>query len=79
MSELDGKKTIEQLIPELREAKKVLEDRIEEEKVASNRTTDARNAYNSLCKKMDAAVAALKQEAPWNTDWHSAVKRGVTA
>jgi hypothetical protein len=66
-----NEQTIEQIIAEHREAQKVLEGRIEEEKTASRRTTDARNVFNGICKRLDAAVLQMKKEAPWNTDWYS--------
>jgi len=65
--------SLETLLPKLNAAKTDLDAREEEEKAANRRTTDARNVYNGICKSMDAAVAKLKEQAPWNTDWHAAV------
>jgi hypothetical protein len=76
MIELDGNKTIEQLFVELQAARLKLEEAIEQEKAIDHRLTDARNVFNGITKKLDAAYKKLRESAPWNTEWHSAEHKG---
>lgn len=39
------------------------------ESIARQETTDCRNEINGLQKKIDAAFALLKQNAPRDSDW----------
>jgi chromosome segregation ATPase len=79
MSELDGNKTIEQLLAELQEARKRLDETTEAEQAARMQSTNARNVYNGLTKRLDAAYAKLRASAPRDTDWNQAGKGGLLA
>lgn len=41
--------------------------------------TNAMNGLNAAEREFDAAVEALKQSAPWNSDWHTARNRTKAA
>lgn len=50
-----------------------------EERIASARTTRIRNDMNYAQKRIDEATKQLKEQAPWNTEWHSQRRRGKEA
>ncbi len=66
---MSEEKTIEQLLAELNEAKATLETETVEEAKASHRVIDARNVYNGISKRIDAALAKLKSDSPAGTNW----------
>ena len=76
MSELEGNKTILQMLAELTNARVKLDAAIEEDKAADRRLSDARNVFNGVTKRLDAAYKKFRESAPWNTDWHSAEHKG---
>ena len=41
----------------------------------SRNETDARNRLNEAQKVFDAAVADVKKNPPWNSDWHQEARR----
>lgn len=62
-------KTIEQAAQELREARSLYDELHRDSEAARTRETDALNALNRAQKAFDEAVAAVKKDAPWNSDW----------
>jgi hypothetical protein len=73
---MSEEKTIEQLLAELNEAKAALVAATEEEIKASHRVTDSQNVYNGICKKIDAALAKMKNDSPAGTDWRMGARGG---
>jgi hypothetical protein len=69
MSELDRNKTIEQLLTELTEARKRLDETTEAERTARSQRIDAVNVFNGVTKRLDAAYRKLRESAPHDTDW----------
>lgn len=74
---MDKDKTVEQAAQQLREARARYDGMHREYEAARSRETDALNALNRAQKTFDEAVAALKKDAPWNSDWHSRNRRGA--
>jgi hypothetical protein len=83
MSELDGKKTLEQLLAELEDARKGvmaarekssrdLEEAGELELKAANREKAAVQLYDGCARRFEEAVARIRASAPKGTDWSPA-------
>ena len=74
-----GKKayTIEDAAAVLREKREIYDAVAAERKAVESRETTARNALNEAQRTFDAAVADVRANAPWNTDWHAQSRRGA--
>lgn len=57
------------LLGELEAAKKRYDETQREESIAHSNSTSALNYLNSLQKKFDAVIAAMRKEAARDTDW----------
>jgi hypothetical protein len=77
---MSEEKTLEQLLADQREAKKALESAMEQQKKddaealeisrkATHRVQDARQVYDGIAKRIDAALAKMRQESPEGTVW----------
>lgn len=75
----DDKPTIEAAHAKLREAQERYNNAHNAYEAARSRETDARNELNRAQRAFDNAVAAVKKNAPWNSDWHQAANRQVAA
>jgi hypothetical protein len=64
-----------ELVKELEQANDLLKSAKERERIASSEETEARNRVNKAQKAVDAEMAAIKNAAEWNTDWHSTRNR----
>jgi hypothetical protein len=62
-------KSIGDLVMELEAARVRLKDTTDKESQARNERTTALNHYNDICKKIEAAIADVKDTAPSETDW----------
>lgn len=67
---------MDELFKAYREASKELDEAEASERAAASRSINARNKVNDLQKKIDAEMTKLRQDAKWNTDWHSERTRG---
>lgn len=68
---IDVRKALE----ELEEASAAHDEARKAESVASNRETDALNHLNEAQRKFDEAVAGVKDNPPWNSNWHMVAER----
>jgi hypothetical protein len=77
---MSEEKTIPQLLEELEQAGKTVDQRRterdetlkrinEEETTAHNRLVDAENIYNGIAKRLDTAIEKLKAASPLGTAW----------
>jgi len=71
--------TIEQLLAQLQEARKDLDEKTAEEQSARNRHVDARNVYNGITKKIDVAMRKLREGYPQDSDWRNGQREGGAA
>ena len=60
-----------ELVKELEQANELLKSAKERERIASSEECSARNRVNKAQKAIDAELAAIRDKAEWNTDWHS--------
>lgn len=76
MGEKNGDtRTMEELHAEVQARLTELNEAAERERVASSKTSQARNSFNEACKRFDAKVAEIRKSAPWNTDWSNERER----
>jgi hypothetical protein len=75
--ETQKKPTIEEAHERLKMAQKLYDDAHNAYEAARSRETNARNELNRAQKAFDAAVADVKKNAPWNSDWHQEKARQV--
>lgn len=75
--ETQKKPTIEATHEELKKAQELYDYAYSAYEVARSRETNARNELNRAQKAFDAAVADVKKNAPWNSDWHQEKARQV--
>jgi hypothetical protein len=68
-------KTIEQAAEELRSAREAHNAAHALLNEAQRNETTALNALNSAQRAFDEAVAAIKKDAPWNSDWNAERRR----
>jgi hypothetical protein len=61
----------------LDEAREKYNEAERREKEASRDEINARNRLNEAQKAFDAAVAEVKANPPWNSEWHQSTKRGA--
>lgn len=73
----EKKPTIETAHTELKKAQDLYDDAHNAYEAARSRETNARNELNRAQKAFDAAVADVKKNAPWNSDWHQEKARQV--
>ena len=71
--------TIEDAVQALREAKAAYNRAHVDADLARKVETDAINKLNAAQRALDQAVEAERGSAPWNTDWHTARRRGEVA
>lgn len=71
-----GKLTIETAMVSLRKAQEHYEKVHKECEDARRRETDAKNDLNKAQKQFDDAVAEVKKNPPWDSDWHRANQCG---
>lgn len=71
-----SERTIPEILADLSAAGLVLSERRQEEAQARSAATAALNTLNGLQKELDEALAALKKDAPRETDWHRAATPG---
>jgi hypothetical protein len=69
--------TIEAAHEGLKKAQELYDDAHNAYEAARSRETNARNELNRAQKAFDAAVADVKKNAPWNSDWHQERARQV--
>lgn len=67
---------LQDAIIELDNAREAHDSARAEAKQASSREISARNRLNDAQKAFDAAVAEIKKDAPWDSNWHSQKNRG---
>lgn len=67
----DLKMSIENCAKSLAEARKKYDEVDGRKSVIEKEMTAATNNLNNAQKTFDAAVSELKDNAPWNTNWHS--------
>ena len=63
---------VAKLAEELETASEAYKDAYNAAQAARRAETKARNTVNEAQKKFDAAVTALKETAPTDSDWHTA-------
>lgn len=73
----EKKLTIESAHEGLKKAQELYDDAHNAYEAARSRETDARNQLNRAQKAFDEAVANVKKNAPWNSDWHQEKARQV--
>jgi hypothetical protein len=71
MSAGEAANKIPALFEELAKASQRLAVAQEAKRKADSEESSALNAYNEVTKKIDAAYAAAKREAPYRSDWNS--------
>ena len=76
---MEQAKTIEQAAQELREARSRYDEIHLAYQEARRRETDALNTLNRAQQAFDQAVAAVKEDAPRDSGWHSRNRRGEQA
>ena len=70
-------KTIADLTTELQTAMARHAEVQAEESEVSRRMCEARNRLNAAQKAFDVAVADMRANAPWNSDWHQGRRGGA--
>lgn len=65
-------KTIEELVTEYHAAVKDYAEAEEEARVASANESAKRRRLSELQKEIDACIASMRDESPWDTPWHDA-------
>jgi len=64
-----------ELLVQLDQANFDLKEAASRTSAAQSDETIARNHVNELQKEIDAQIAALRGNAGWQTDWHTAARR----
>lgn len=62
-------KTVQGALDDLALKRATYDDLLQRERFARNAATDARNRLNEAQKAFDAAVAAVRDKPPWDSDW----------